>query len=88
MSATVHHSLTITDRGTQHRHRFDPACACGWSGRHHRRRVDAEEEYRQHTGAEEKRAIRGRQGMSPRPCTPQEDLPDALRVGVTEGDTA
>lgn len=81
--------LTIVDRnvdGARHRHRWFPTCACGWRGVFRRRRRDAVAEHRDHVDAL-RRAARGRpvrrgrvrQPLQPRPVTPVDQLPEALR---------
>lgn len=72
------HALRLRDRnaaGVRHVHRYAPECSCGWVGRFKRRRREAEEEYREHLPSPTK----ARSGNQPRPVTPPEQLPEALR---------
>lgn len=74
------HALYLRDRnaGQRHRahvHRWAPECSCSWVGRFKRRRREAEEEYREHLPSPAK----ARSGNQPRPVTPPERLPEALR---------
>lgn len=76
-----HHGLGLIDRGTQHIHRWLPSCRCGWIGVPRRRKREAVDEHHDHLNALVRHS-RKIAGMFPRPPTPVELLPDALRPGV------
>jgi hypothetical protein len=71
------HSLEISDRGANHRHRFVGRCACGWATTPIRSRKTVTEQYRNHASAGDRR--RARRSGGPRPLTPYDQLPEALR---------
>lgn len=77
----LHHALVLTNRGSQHRHPWAPACSCGlWVGVPTRRRQKAEKQYRHHANAYESLGRRRRRGLvTPQPVTPDHQLPAALR---------
>lgn len=75
MTAPVHHSLTIVDRGREHRHRFKPECVCQWAGIPVRTKKSAAREYHDHVRAARRSGNNGRR----RRITPAERLPEALR---------
>ena len=69
------HSLTLTHRGPQHVHVFQPSCICGWVGVPRRRKKEAEAQY--HVHAEGK--VKAVYGMRPRKPTKAADLPPELQ---------
>lgn len=76
------HALDLRDRGAEHVHRWWVRCTCGWIGPYRRRRKDAVRIHRQHAEAKRKRARRAGKyghGPVPRPLTPVDQLPEALR---------
>ena len=77
MSATTRHTLVLRDRGVEHIHRWAPSCSCGrWVGVFRKRKVDAVKIHRQHADGA---SIRRRGRPHPRPLTPADRLPVALR---------
>lgn len=56
------HSLTIDDRGAQHRHRWLPKCSCGHQMIPFRTKVSAEDCYHAHVHAVEREAHRATVG--------------------------
>lgn len=48
MTRPAKHSLSLTDRGHPHIHRWLPKCECGWTGIPLRDKGRAEEQYRGH----------------------------------------
>lgn len=78
--AVGHHSLTLTDRGGQHIHRWQASCVCGWVGIPLRRRKGAEDAYHGHAGADVRRAARlAHDPAHPGTVTPQKDWPTEWR---------
>ena len=89
------HSLSLTDRGTNHRHRWLPTCRCGHQFIPLRDRHRAEEAYHQHVRKADAEAARGtrvryvrvkggkrprRTGQAgPRAVTPHDQLPPELQ---------
>lgn len=76
-----HHGFRLLDRGGQHRHRWKPICACGWVGVPRRRKQEAVEQHHDHLGALIRQS-RHPVGLFPKPPTPVELLPDALRPTI------
>jgi hypothetical protein len=76
------HALKLTDRGTEHVHRWSPACkGCPWVGVARRRKAEAVEQHRKHANTAERVQ---RQQVSPnrpraRKPTPHDQLPEALQ---------
>lgn len=64
------HSLTLVRRDSRLRP-WLPSCPCGWIGIPGRR-VQVEEQYREHR---EERPV-----VTPRPLTPEVDVPELLRL--------
>lgn len=78
MSATTRHTLVLRDRGVEHIHRWAPSCSCGsWVGVFRRRKLDAIKIHRQH--ADGATIHKDRTRPRPRPLTPTDRLPAALR---------
>ncbi len=73
-----HHTLTIADRGGEHRHRWSPSCSCGWVGVPRRRIRGAADEYRLHRRSAAKAAAAP--DRPPRQLTPADKLPEELRA--------
>lgn len=73
------HSLVLTDRGQNHIHRWAPTCSCGkWIGVFRRNKAEAVAQHRQHVNGpvgDRKNAYQNK----PRPLTPRDKLPEALR---------
>ena len=79
-----HHRLEIVDRGVEHVHRWRAACSCGlWTGRNHRLRKYAVQEYRRTHGMQVESSVRRRRVRvtwdGHRFPTPREQLPAELR---------
>jgi hypothetical protein len=70
------HRLAFLDRGLEHIHRWDATCVCGWQSRHHRRKVDAVESYRDHLKAVRRKKL---DRLIPAPLTPKDRLPEELQ---------
>lgn len=71
------HRLRLDDRGPEHIHRWVASCSCGWRAVPLRKR-NAKLAYSRHAS----KAVsnrRHRREPQPRPLTPVDRLPDALR---------
>jgi hypothetical protein len=75
----VIHRLVLVAR-PGHYHPAQPTCECGWAGIPSRRRL-ALTQYREHRESVERKGRGGgaRAQGGPRPLTPVEELPEALR---------
>lgn len=73
------HRLILAVRDGEHLHRYSPSCPCGWQGKS-ARLAFAEEQYARHRLICQADIAEGkRRGIRPRPLTPAERLPEALR---------
>lgn len=75
------HLFVVTDRGTNHIHRYTPSCLCGWVGVHRPSVGRAKAEWRIHENGSIQRTKRMRRGLGSHGhrLTPVDELPEALR---------
>lgn len=78
------HTLTLTDRGPQHRHRWLASCSCGWAGIPLNLQRSAIEAFDHHAPKP-----RGRRPdtswPTPKALTPVDRLPSALVIDLRDG---